>query len=73
MHAPPQVAVRLKTPNVDRMKRSTSNLEKMIELAVFVDEILYGNTKKKGSSSPISAIQDIVFSYINSVSFRFQK
>ncbi len=39
----------------------------MIELAVFVDEVLYGNTKKKGSSDPISAIQDIVFTYINSV------
>ena len=40
----------------------------MIELAVFVDEILYGSTKKKGTADPIASIQDIVFTYINSVS-----
>ena len=75
MQAPPRAVVLLKTPTtaeaetggVDRKKRATKDA-KMIELAVFVDEVLYASTKKKGSSDPINAIQDIVFTYINSVS-----
>jgi hypothetical protein len=67
MHAPPTKVVRLETSNVDRTKRSTTDAPKMIELAVFVDEVLYASTKKKGTSDPISYIQDIVFTYINSV------
>ena len=69
MHAPPTKVVRLETSKVDRTKRSTTDTQKMIELAVFVDEVLYASTKKKGTSDPISSIQDIVFTYINSVSF----
>ena len=68
MHAPPKTFVRLESPNADRFKRSTGPISKMIELAVFVDEILYGSTKKKGTADPIASIQDIVFTYINSVS-----
>ena len=69
MQAPAAQVILLNTSNVEhRMKRSTGGVEKMIELAVFVDEVLYASTKLKGSSDPVNAIQDIVFTYINSVS-----
>ena len=69
MQAPPTRVILLNTSNIEhRIKRSTSGPEKMIELAVFVDEVLYASTKRKGSSDPVNAIQDIVFTYINSVS-----
>ena len=69
MQAPPTRVILLNTSNIEhRIKRSTSGPEKMIELAVFVDEVLYASTKRKGISDPINAIQNIVFTYINSVS-----
>ena len=70
MHAPPTKIVRLdsSTSTGRRFRRSAGAGTKMIELAVFVDEVLYASTKKKGASDPIASIQDIVFTYINSVS-----
>lgn len=67
LRAPATPIVLLNTTKEVRMKREADKPQKTIELAVFVDEVLYKSTKDKGVSDPISNIQDIVFTYINSV------
>ena len=46
--------------------------DKVIELAVFVDDDLYKLTKKetdKHGGDPVDRIQDVVYAYLNAVSF----
>jgi len=70
LRAPTTKVILLNATNDARKKRQVRNgPEKTIELAVFVDEVLYKATKDKGASDPISNIQDIVFTYINSVRY----
>ena len=54
-----------------RRRKRSSSTDKAIELAVFVDDDLYRKEKKAaGDNDPIAAIQDLVFTYLNSVSRR---
>ena len=59
---------------LNRSKRKVINSktnDKVIELAVFVDDDLYKITKKetdKTGEDPIERIQDIVYAYLNAVS-----
>ena len=55
-----------------RSKRSTK--ERVIEVAVFVDDEMYKNSEKvtKDGEDPIERIQDIVFTYVNAVQLIYQ-
>ena len=53
-----------------RRKRATSSnkrRDRAIEIAVFVDDVVYDNERDAGASDPVAVIQDIVFTYLNSV------
>ena len=55
-----------------RRKRASSarddrRPDRAIEIAVFVDDVVYDNERDAGASDPVSVIQDIVFTYLNSV------
>ena len=55
-----------------RRKRATSGSggrrrDRAIEIAVFVDDVVYDNERDAGASDPEAVIQDIVFTYLNSV------
>ena len=66
MMVAPRPIVRLKRQE-RRSKRSTK--ERVIEVAVFVDDEMYRNSEKeaKDGEDPVERIQDIVFTYINAV------
>ena len=52
-----------------RRKRATGTgrrRDKAIEIAVFVDDVVYEN-ERASESDPVAVIQDIVFTYLNSV------
>lgn len=78
MHAPTREAILLKPQGSDtkkpkpsvgsfvRKKRSPRG-EKTIELAVFVDDDLYNKEKEIHSRDAVFQIQDLVFTYLNSV------
>ncbi len=51
-----------------RRKRQASDSDKAIELAVFVDDVVYDNERSARNRDPIAAIQAVVFTYLNSVS-----
>ena len=60
----------------NRRKRQTSSIlndspdfQKAIEIAVFVDDDLYYKTEQANPKNPIEEIQNLVFAYLNSVSF----
>lgn len=55
-----------------RKKRASGSSVKSIEIAVFVDDELYNN-EKDNHDDPVAGIQDIVFTYLNSVMFFFGK
>ena len=58
----------------DKRKIIPKQSDKVIELAVFVDDELYKLTKTetdKNGGDPIERIQDIVYAYLNAVSLRF--
>ena len=53
-----------------RRKRATSSSkrrDRAIEIAVFVDDVVYDNERDAGARDPVAVIQDIVFTYLNSV------
>ena len=53
---------------VRRRKKRAANKDKAIELAVFVDDDLYAQEKAaNGNADPVSKIQELVFTYLNSV------
>ena len=55
-----------------RSKRSTK--ERVIEVAVFVDDEMYKNSEQltKDGEDPLERIQDIVFTYVNAVQLIYQ-
>jgi hypothetical protein len=70
----PEVDKTFKPLNRQKRKILTKNTDdKVIELAVFVDDDLYKFTKKetdKTGGDPIERIQDVVYAYLNAVSLR---
>ena len=71
MMVAPRPIVRLKRQE-RRSKRSTK--ERVIEVAVFVDDEMYKNNEKttKDGEDPVERIQDIVFTYMNAVQLIYQ-
>ena len=55
-----------------RQVKQNVNYQKAIEIAVFVDEELYSQTKYSSSADPIDEIQNLVFAYMNSVQLLYQ-
>lgn len=57
--------------HVRRKRTATDGGDRAIEIAVFVDDVVYenerGSTRSNTDEDPIAAIQDIVFTYLNSV------
>ena len=50
-----------------RAADSSRRRDRAIEIAVFVDDVVYDNERDAGANDPVAVIQDIVFTYLNSV------
>ena len=57
------------TSSGPRKSSALSADDKAIEIAVFVDDVLYRLEEDMNRNDPIGAIQELVFTYLNSVSF----
>ena len=53
--------------HVRRKRDASRRRDRAIEIAVFVDDVVYDNERDAGASDPVAVIQDIVFTYLNSV------